>query len=71
MRQLPSGTVTFLFTDIEGSTKLLAVVLFVVGALTDPGETKQDLQYWGLAVFAASFVAGRIPFGRMPGERRR
>jgi class 3 adenylate cyclase len=23
MRQLPSGTVTFLFTDIEGSTKLL------------------------------------------------
>ena len=24
MRQLPSGTVTFLFTDIEGSTKLLA-----------------------------------------------
>ena len=23
MRQLPTGTVTFLFTDIEGSTKLL------------------------------------------------
>jgi class 3 adenylate cyclase len=23
MRQLPSGTVTFLFTDIEGSTRLL------------------------------------------------
>src|SRR5207247_6874354 len=23
MRELPSGTVTFLFTDIEGSTKLL------------------------------------------------
>jgi len=23
MRSLPSGTVTFLFTDIEGSTKLL------------------------------------------------
>jgi class 3 adenylate cyclase len=23
MRDLPSGTVTFLFTDIEGSTKLL------------------------------------------------
>ena len=24
MRQLPSGTVTFRFTDIEGSTRLLA-----------------------------------------------
>jgi hypothetical protein len=23
MRRLPTGTVTFLFTDIEGSTKLL------------------------------------------------
>jgi class 3 adenylate cyclase len=23
MRNLPSGTVTFLFTDVEGSTKLL------------------------------------------------
>jgi class 3 adenylate cyclase len=23
MRSLPSGTVTFLFTDVEGSTKLL------------------------------------------------
>ena len=23
MRELPSGTVTFLFTDVEGSTKLL------------------------------------------------
>jgi class 3 adenylate cyclase len=23
MRDLPSGTVTFLFTDVEGSTKLL------------------------------------------------
>jgi len=23
MRELPTGTVTFLFTDIEGSTKLL------------------------------------------------
>jgi class 3 adenylate cyclase len=24
MRQLPQGTVTFLFTDVEGSTRLLA-----------------------------------------------
>jgi class 3 adenylate cyclase len=24
MAELPSGTVTFLFTDIEGSTRLLA-----------------------------------------------
>jgi hypothetical protein len=54
---------------LRGLLLLLAVVL--VGALTDPGDTKQDLLYWGLAVFAASFVAGRIPFGRMPGERRR
>ena len=50
---------------------LLAAVLFVVGALMDPGDTKVDLLYWGLAVFAASFVAGHIPFGRIPGDRRR
>ena len=30
MAELPSGTVTFLFTDIEGSTQLLNL-----GALTD------------------------------------
>jgi hypothetical protein len=56
---------------LRGLLLLLAVVLFVVGALMDPSDTRQDLQYWGLAVFAASFVAGHIPFGRMPGERNR
>jgi hypothetical protein len=55
---------------LRGLLLLLAVVLFVVGALMDPGETKQDLQYWGLAVFAASFVVARIPFGNLPGARR-
>jgi hypothetical protein len=55
---------------LRGLLLLLAVVLFVVGALMDPGETKQDLQYWGLAVFAASFVVARIPFGSLPGARR-
>ena len=25
MRELPTGTVTFLFTDIEGSTRLLRI----------------------------------------------
>jgi hypothetical protein len=60
-----------MYFGFRGLLLLLAVVLFVVGALMDPGETKQDLLYWGLAVFAASFVAGRIPFGRMPGDRHR
>jgi hypothetical protein len=54
---------------LRGLLLLLAVVLFIVGALMDPGDTKQDLLYWGLAVFVASFVAGRIPFGRLPGDR--
>ena len=55
---------------LRGLLLVLAVVLFVVGALMDPGDSRQDLLYWGLAVFAASFVAGHIPFGRMPGARR-
>ena len=60
-----------MYFGFRGLLLLLAVVLFVVGALMDPGESKQDLLYWGLAVFAASFVVARIPFGRMPGDRHR
>jgi hypothetical protein len=56
---------------LRGLLLLLAAVLFVVGALMDTGDSKVDLLYWGLAVFAASFVAGHIPFGRMPGDRHR
>jgi hypothetical protein len=51
---------------------LLAVVLFIVGALMDTGDdTKVDLLYWGLAVFAASFVVGRIPLGTISRTRDR
>jgi class 3 adenylate cyclase len=35
MRELPSGTVTFLFTDIEGSTRLLAELGDAYGDLLD------------------------------------
>jgi hypothetical protein len=38
MRNLPTGTVTFLFTDIEGSTRLLhALGTFVSAALSPDG----------------------------------
>ena len=51
---------------------LLAVVLFIVGALMDTGDdTKVDLLYWGLAVFAASFVVESIPLGNMGRSRDR
>jgi hypothetical protein len=51
---------------------LLAVVLFIVGALMDTGDdTKVDLLYWGLAVFAASFVAESIPLGNWNRSRDR
>jgi class 3 adenylate cyclase len=37
MRRLPSGTVTFVFTDIEGSTRLLqALGVGYIEALQEP-----------------------------------
>jgi hypothetical protein len=54
----------------RGLLLLLAVVLFIVGALMDNGDTKTDLLYWGLAVFAASFIVEHIPFGSMTNRNR-
>lgn len=57
---------------LRGLLLLLAVVLFIVGALMDTGDdTKVDLLYWGLAVLAASFVVGRIPLGTLTRTRDR
>jgi hypothetical protein len=55
---------------LRGVLLLLAVVLFIVGALMDTGDTKLDLQYWGLAVLAASFLAEYVPLGNMTGSDR-
>jgi hypothetical protein len=55
---------------LKGLLLLLALVLFIVGALMDVGENKEDLLYWGLAVFAASFVVESIPLGGL-GTRTR
>jgi hypothetical protein len=54
----------------RGLLLLLAVILFIVGALSD-GENKVDLLYWGLAVFAASFIVDSIPLGNMMATRDR
>jgi len=48
---------------------LLAIVLFIVGALSD--DNKEDLLFWGLAVFAASFIVESLPLGNMMGTRSR
>jgi hypothetical protein len=48
---------------------LLAVVLFIVGALSD--DFKKDLLFWGLAIFAASFIVESVPLGGMMGNRTR
>jgi predicted cobalt transporter CbtA len=56
---------------LRGLLLLLAVVLFIVGALSDEGNTRQDLLYWGLAVFAASFIVESIPLGNMMAGRTR
>jgi hypothetical protein len=55
---------------LKGLLLLLAAVLFIVGALMDTGDTKLDLQYWGLAVLAAAFIVDSIPMGSM-GSRDR
>jgi hypothetical protein len=50
---------------------LLAIVLFIVGALMDStNDTRVDVIYWGLAVFAASFIVESLPLGNM-GRRDR
>jgi uncharacterized membrane protein len=54
----------------RGLLLLLAVVLFIVGALMDNGDTKTDILYWGLAVFAASFIVESLPLGNI-GNRNR
>jgi len=56
---------------LKGLLLLLAIVLFIVGALSDPGDTKQDLIYWGLAVMAAAFVVESLPLARGWGDRGR
>ena len=53
----------------RGLLLLLAAVLFIVGALSD--NNKQDLLFWGLAVFAASFIVESIPLGNMMAGRKR
>lgn len=53
----------------KGLLVLLAVVLFIVGALSD--ENKLDLLYWGLAIFAASFLVDSLPLGNMMGQKDR
>jgi hypothetical protein len=54
---------------LKGLLLLLAVVLFIVGALSD--DKQQDLLFWGLAVFAASFIVESIPLGNMMTGRTR
>jgi hypothetical protein len=56
---------------LKGLLLVLAVVLFIVGALSEPGDNKQDLLYWGLAVFAAAFIIESIPLGNMMANRNR
>ena len=56
---------------LKGLLLLLAVVLFIVGALSDDDANKLDLLYWGLAVFAAAFIVESIPLGNMTAGRNR
>jgi hypothetical protein len=56
---------------LKGLLLLLAIVLFIVGALSDPGETKTDLIYWGLAVLAAALIVESLPLARAWGDRGR
>ena len=56
---------------LKGLLLLLAVVLFIVGALSDDDANKLDLLYWGLAVFAAALIVESIPLGNMMAGRTR
>ncbi len=45
----------------KGLLLLLAMVLFIVGALAE--DNRQDLLFWGLAVLASSFIVDSLPLG--------
>ena len=50
---------------------LLAIVLFIVGALMDStNDNRVDIIYWGLAVFAASFIVESLPLGNLSSRNR-
>ena len=51
----------------KGLLLLLAMVLFIVGALSE--ENQQDLLFWGLAVFAAAHIVDSLPLGSMGPKR--
>jgi hypothetical protein len=51
----------------KGLLLLLAIVLFIVGALSE--ENQQDLLFWGLAVLSAAFIVDSLPLGSL-GPRR-
>jgi peptidoglycan/LPS O-acetylase OafA/YrhL len=48
---------------------LVAIILFVVAALSNSNWS--DFVAWGLAAFAASFLAGDVNVGSFAGGRRR
>jgi len=52
---------------LKALLQLLAIVLFIVGALSDPDTG--DILFWGLAIFAASFIVESLPLGGMMGKR--
>lgn len=56
---------------LKGLLLLLAIVLFIVGALSDVGDRKVDLLYWGLAVLAAAMIVESLPLARGWGDGNR
>jgi hypothetical protein len=64
LAELPEGTVTFLFTDLEGSTRLQAAHPAALRASPAPTPS-------GGANRARSRAGGATAAGRPPGRRRR
>ena len=52
---------------LKGLLLLLAIVLFIVGALSD-GSNRVDLLYWGLAVFAGALIVDSLPLAKGWGD---
>ena len=63
MPDLPSGTVTFLFTDIEGSTRLYGPASHA--ARSGAGQLVRDTDHVGRnALLGPAIVDGDLPSGR-------
>jgi class 3 adenylate cyclase len=76
MRELPAGTVTFLFTDVEGSTSCTSSAMWYADVLAEHRRALREAfaAHGGVEVDALAALSGELRSrqgGRQPAHSRR